>query len=136
MIGEVDLAESLVDLIHRWRAKTRRREREAEWIDVVAERHAPQQCGFDGRGAAPHEGIIDDIAGLGEAFDEEARELRLEARAIGDFVERTSLALFRSPEFVDVSGSFAARKLSGDESRGRAELRERQQLIRERVLSL
>ena len=58
--------------------------------------------GYDNQcGAAAHEGIIDDIARLREALDKKARQLRLEARAVADLVQRMRLPLTGGPEFVD-----------------------------------
>src|SRR5581483_11804374 len=50
----------------------------------------------------PTERVVDDVVRVGQPFDEEARHLRLEARAIGDLVERMRVALLCGPELVDV----------------------------------
>ena len=105
--GEVDLPEPLGDLFEARRAEPGPRQDDAQGVDVAAEGHAAQQRGFQDGGAAAHERVIDDLAGLRQALDEEAGQLRLEAGAIGNLVERAGLALFGRPEFVDEGGDFA-----------------------------
>jgi hypothetical protein len=41
---------------------------------------------------------------LGEALDEEPRQLGLETGTVGDFMQRTGLPLFGGPVFIDESG--------------------------------
>ena len=114
---KVDFAQAGFDLLQRRRLKPGRGQRKAQRIDVVARRDAAQQSRFDGRGAAAHERIVDDVARVGEPLDEEARQLRLEAGAIGDFVQRTGLALACGPELVD-EGWNRAGAAEGDDLAG------------------
>jgi len=131
VINEVDLAQAGLNLAESWWLQARRGQRQTEWVYVVTPRHAPKQCGFHRCGAAAHEGIIDDVAGLSQALDEKARELGLKAGAIGDFVERTCLPLACGPELVDEGWSqdrpAAGRNLAG----GLAEATEAGQFSRE-----
>ena len=101
VVGQIDFVEARFDLFQCRRLKSRLSECEAERIDVIAPGHAAEQGGFNGRRAPAHKRVVNYLAGLGEAFDEEARELRLETGAIGDFVQGRGLALFGGPEFVD-----------------------------------
>src|SRR5262249_15233845 len=87
-------------LERRW-GEPRLGERGAQRIDVAAERHAPREGSLDERGPATHERVVDDVAWSGEALDEKAWELRLETRAVRDFVQAVRVALFARPEFVD-----------------------------------
>jgi len=76
----------------------------AEGVDVAAYGGASGEGGFHGGGAAAHEGVEHGVAFPGEAVDEKAGELGLEAGAVGDFVEAVGGALLGGPEFVDVDG--------------------------------
>ena len=136
MVGQIDFAEARFDLREGRRVETGLREGEAERVDVVTERNAAQQRGLNRCGAAAHEGIVNYVARLRQAFDEKARELRFEAGAIGNFVERTGLALARGPELIDERGdrpTLAGGVVGGLElSRGRAELAKLPEFGRER----
>jgi hypothetical protein len=52
---------------------------------------------------------VDEVAGDGEPLDEEARQLGLEAGAVGDLVQAGGLALAGGPELVDELGQPVAR---------------------------
>ena len=82
------------------RVQARGAEQARERVDVIAKRRAPKPRGFNGRGAAPHEGVVDGVARFCQAFDEEGGQLRLEAGAVADFVQPHGLALARGPELA------------------------------------
>jgi hypothetical protein len=101
---ERDLVESLDDLLECGGTETRAREIAAEGIDVATPWDTVEERGFDESCAAAHEGVVNDVAGVGQALDEEARELRFKTGAIGDFVEVMGLSLLGGPELVDEDG--------------------------------
>src|SRR5262249_44618977 len=68
----------------------------------VGEHGAPAQRGLDRRGAAAAERVVNAVALAGEALDEIGRELRLEAGAVRDLVDRAALALAAGPELAFV----------------------------------
>src|SRR5207237_6658772 len=104
---EIELVEPFGDFVEERRSQAGTDEDDAQRIDVAAERDAAQQRGFENGGATAHEWIIDNVAGFGQSFDEEARQLRFEAGAVGNFVERTGLALAGGPEFIHEGRDFA-----------------------------
>ena len=77
-------------------------------IDVVAQGVASQQHRFEQRRAAPHERVEDDVAGIRQPGDEEPRQLRLEAGAVGNLVQGMRRALLRRPELVREDRNAAA----------------------------
>src|SRR4051812_6402911 len=95
---KIDLLKTFVHLFQRWRVQSRLGQHPAQRIDIATIGNAPEQGGFNGRCAAACEGIINDVARLGETFDEEARQLWLETSAIGDFMQPAGGALLRGPE--------------------------------------
>jgi hypothetical protein len=101
---QIDLSESGGNLVESGGIQARGCQDGAQWVDIGTDRDAASEGGFDGGGAAPHKGIIDNVAGLGESIDKEARKLGFKAGAIGDFVQAVGSPLLGSPEFVDVSG--------------------------------
>jgi len=102
--GIRNLSEPGFDRTERDRRQSRARQQHAERIDVDANRAATQDRGLDRGRAAPHERIINGVPGLGQTIDEEPRKLRLEARAVADFMDPPGLPLPRGPEFVHVIG--------------------------------
>ena len=86
-LGEVNLPETPGDAFQARRAEAGAGQDNTEGIDVAAVRHAPQQRGFQHAGAAAHERVIDDLARLCEALDEEAGQLGLKAGAVGNLVQ-------------------------------------------------
>ena len=128
------MPEALGDVFQARRVEPRPGQDDAQGVDVAAAGDAAQQRGFQDGGAAAHERVIDDLAGLRQALDEEARQLRLEAGAIGNLVERAGLALFGGPEFVDERGDFARLAVGAGEggdqlAGGLAELAEGRQFL-------
>jgi hypothetical protein len=61
---------------------------------------AAEESRLDQRRAASGKRVIDARARPGESLDEEPRQLRLEAGAIGDFVQGMRLPLLGGPELV------------------------------------
>ena len=98
---QIERGEPSCHLFRRRRRQPRLCEHRAQWIDVASRRGSPRERRFDDRRAASHERVVHDVAGGGEAVDEEARQLRLEARAIRHLVEAVRGALLARPEFVD-----------------------------------
>lgn len=101
---QVDLGEARGDLVKCGWIEAWADEDTAEGIGVRAEGDTTGEGGFKRSGAAAHEGVMDDVAGVGKSIDKEARELGFEAGAIGDFVQAVGGALLGGPEFVDVGG--------------------------------
>src|SRR4051812_3623234 len=75
--------------------EARARQQDRERVEVVADRPAAHQGGLEGRRAAPHERVMDPLPPRGQARDEEGGQLRLEAGAVADFMERMRLTLRR-----------------------------------------
>lgn len=128
-VGQIDFLEACLNVFPLRRTQARCGKRQAEGIDIVAPRHTAEQGGFNRRRAASHKRVIDDISRLGQALDEEARQLGFKAGAIGDFMERTGLALLCRPELVDkcrnCNSSPSRRLISGFKAaRGLAEFLE------------
>ena len=73
----------------------------AEWVDVAGHRNAAKEGRFERVVPRPENGSWTRVSGRGETIDEEARELRLEARAIRDLVKAVGGALPARPELVD-----------------------------------
>ncbi len=111
------MPKPLGDLFQAGRAEPRPGQDDAQGVDVAAAGDPAQQRGLQDRGAAAHERVIDDLAGLRQALDKEARQLRLEAGAIGNLVERTGLALPGGPELVDEGGDLAWLAVGAGEGR-------------------
>ena len=60
----------------------------------------PRRSCFEQRGPPPHERIIDEVSWLREPLDEKARQLRLEAGAVGYLVQRACRSLSGRPKLV------------------------------------
>ena len=114
--SEIDLLEALSNVFEVRRTEPCPRQDDAQGVDVATEGHPAQQRRFQDGRAAAHEGIIDDLAGLRQALDEEARQLRFEASPIGNLLERTGLALFGCPELVDERGDSTRLAVGGEEA--------------------
>ena len=98
---QIERREPRVDLLGGRRRQPGLREHGAQRVDVASRRRSSRERRFDDRRAAAHERVVDDVAGLGEAIDEEARKLRLEARAVRHLVQAVGRALLARPELVD-----------------------------------
>ncbi len=103
-VGEIHPGEGLPHATDFRRSQSRLAEHTAQRIHVAPVRLAAQQRGFDQRRPTPHEGVVDDVPGSREALDEESGKLRLEARAVGDFVQAVRRPLPGRPELVAVEG--------------------------------
>jgi len=133
-IGEINLRQPLDNLIHRGRIEPRAAQEEAQRVDVASERDAPQQTRFDDRRPAPHEWVVNNLPGLRQPLDEEARQLRLEACPIGNLVQTAGCPLLGRPKLIDEGGdvqsSSIERRGGGfDHLRAPAELAEGQDLL-------
>ena len=96
----VDGGEAGADGVQRRRTKPRLDEDAAERVDVVAEGRPAEQGGLEDGRAAAHEGVVDHVAWFRQTLDEEPRQLRLEAGAVGNLVQRMGGALAAGPELV------------------------------------
>jgi hypothetical protein len=83
----------------RW-GQPRFTENRAQRVYIAPVGLPAQQRRFDQCRTAAHERVIDDVPGTGQPLDEETRQLRLEAGAVGDLVQAVRGALFRGPELV------------------------------------
>jgi hypothetical protein len=92
--------QTLGDIRKSGRLQAWSAQRLAEWIDIIADGHSPQQGRLQGGGAPPHERVINPLAGLGQTFNKEARQLGLETGTIGNLMQRAGLPLPRSPKLV------------------------------------
>jgi len=120
-----DLHDASADLFDRRRIEPRPRQDLRQRIDVVGDHATPQQRRFQRSRAASAEGVVNDIARIRQPLDEETRHLRLEARAIGDLVQRMCVALLGGPELVDVDRHQLGRDWTHFAERLLAELIER-----------
>lgn len=132
---EGDLVESMNDLLERGGTEARADQGNTEGIDIATPGDTVEEGGFDEGGATAHKRVVNDFAGGGEPLDEEAGKLRLEAGAVGDFVEFVGLALLGGPEFVDVDRDGDGLAVEIDDvgfelACGGAEFSERRQLFR------
>lgn len=96
----------------RW-VEARFRERAAEWICIISDYVPTQESGLHNSRSASHERIVDDIARLCQAIDEEPRQLRLETGSVRDLVQRGGLPLTRSPEFTGETNDALTVKMKG-----------------------
>ena len=102
--------------------------------------NSAKECRLERRRTAPHEGVIDQLAGPGEAFDKKARQLRLETGSIGNFMQTAGLPLTGRPEFVNERRDFQIpslpiRELGGENSRRLPELVERVKFLGQRRMT-
>src|SRR6266446_4439228 len=97
----IDCRESLSHRIDFRRQQPWFDENLAQRIDVAADGNSAEQRGFEQRRPAPHEWVVDCVPCSREALRKEPRELRLEARAIGNFVETVRGALAARPKLID-----------------------------------
>src|SRR5687767_2010927 len=72
--GEVQLPESIRDIFDKGWAQSGADEDRAQRVYVAAVRQAAQQGGFEKSCASPQKGIVNDVSGPGQPFDEEARQ--------------------------------------------------------------
>src|SRR5919106_696610 len=98
---QVERREPARNIFGRRRRQARLREHRTQWIDIASRRRASRERRLDDRRPAPHERVVDHLAGCREAIDEKPRELRLETRAIGNLMKAMRGALLAGPEFVD-----------------------------------
>jgi hypothetical protein len=103
------LPQARSNFLEVWRAQTGPSHHDAQRVGIVGDRNAAQQGGFDGSGASAHERIVNEVTGLSQPFDEEARQLRLKAGSVGDLVQGAGLALPGGPKLVDESRYRGAR---------------------------
>jgi len=104
----LQLGEPRLDLPDSGWVEARPQEDTGQGVHVVPEGHTAMEGRLQQRRASSHEGVVDDIARLGPALDEEPGQLRLEARPVGDLVERVRLPLGRRPVLADESRNLAA----------------------------
>ena len=102
MLTHLDPFNPPDNIIEHWWIETRLRECAAERVRVISDHIPSQERGFHKRRSASHERVVDDIARLSEAINEEPRELSFETRSVGNFMQRRGLALPRSPELAGV----------------------------------
>ena len=76
------------------RIKARRNEHRTQGVHVAPRSSSAKQRGFEDRGPAPHERIINQISRLGEPFNEKAGQLRLETGPVGNLMQGTGSPLF------------------------------------------
>ena len=103
-----DIGQSMGDFFKAGWIEAGGAENGGEGIDVVPGGAATAQGGLNEGGAAPHEGVINEIARLAEPRNEEVRELWFVAGAVGDFVEGVAGPLFGGPEFVHKNRDFSS----------------------------
>ena len=85
----------------------------ADRVHIVPVGNPTKESRFNERCAPSHEGVIDPIARRAQPRDEEFRQLRLEAGAVADFMERMGLTLPGGPEFIDQIGNAAIGDVPG-----------------------
>ena len=94
----IKFRETFGDFLEGGRIESGCGEHSGERVGIGTCGDASPQGGLERRGAATHERIENDFAGLREIFNEVRGERGLEAGAVGDFVERMCLALAFAPE--------------------------------------
>ena len=102
VIVEFDPGQSGMDFLLHGRREPGAEENLAQRVDVAPDRVPVQKCGFQQRGSASEERIVDGVPGLGEAFDEESWKLRFETGAIGNLVQGMACPLFGGPKLVHI----------------------------------
>ena len=100
----IEAPEPFGDFVDGWGIEPGCGEHFGERVGIGTCGDATAQGGLEWRGAAPHERIENDFAGLREIFDEVCSKRGLEAGAVGDFVERMRLALAFAPEGTSFDG--------------------------------
>src|ERR1039457_4036040 len=104
-VAPIDGRQTLLDLANRRGFKPRARHADAQRVGVAAAGDPPKQGSLYDGCAPPHEWVIDNLAGRGQAFDEEAGQLRLEAGPVGNLVQAVCSPLLRRPERIHASGN-------------------------------
>ena len=96
----VDLRQSVMNLLEIGWIQARPEKDRAKRVDIATGRSPAKKHRLQQGGPPPHKWVVDEISGLSESFDEEARQLGFKTRPVGHFVQRARSSLFGCPELI------------------------------------